>query len=78
MRDRAKTEKCTPEVQAFEECCKDSGIKMVITCRKQNNCLKACLGQWYKDEAFRTECTQIYLQKRAEYRKTGVKDSEKM
>lgn len=73
MRDRAKAEKCIPQVQAFESCCKDSGVKMVWTCRKPNSELKECLTKWYKDEPFKDECKQIYLAERSEYRRTGVK-----
>lgn len=77
MRDRAKTEKCIPEVAAFEACCKDSGIKMVLTCRDQNDCLKACLSKWYQNEEFKAECRGIYLKQRSEYRMTGIKKGDK-
>lgn len=76
MRDRAKTEKCIPEVQAFEECCKDSGIRMVYKCRSQNDGLKTCLAKWYKDEQFKAECRGLYLKQRSEYRRTGVKKGD--
>lgn len=72
MRDRAKTEKCIAEVKAFEECCKDSSIFMVYKCREQNNILKNCIGNWYKNEQFINECTEIYLNERSEYRRTGL------
>lgn len=73
MRDRAKKEKCIPEVQEFEKCCKDSGIKMVYSCRSQNDCLKACLTKWYQNEEFKAECRNVYLTQRSEYRRTGIK-----
>jgi COX assembly protein 1 len=44
---------------------------MVIKCRKENNELKECLTKWYKDENFWKECTEEYLNDRAEYRRTG-------
>lgn len=72
MRDRAKAEKCVPEVKAFEECCKESSILMVVKCRKQNDMLKTCIGSWYKNPDFINECTEIYLNDRSEYRRTGL------
>ncbi|KAI8125470.1 COX assembly mitochondrial protein like protein [Lucilia cuprina] len=72
MRDRAKETHCSNEVKAFESCCKDQGILMVATCRKQNSALKECLANWYRNETFKEECKQIYLQERSEYRRTGI------
>ncbi|XP_055710351.1 COX assembly mitochondrial protein homolog [Phlebotomus papatasi] len=72
MRDRAKTEKCVPEVSDFEQCCKDKGLLMVFSCRKENEKLKNCLTKWYQDETFKSECRQIYLDERTEFRRTGI------
>lgn len=72
MRDRAKEIHCTEQVKSFEGCCKDSGVLMVISCRKENSHLKECLGKWYKNEAFKEECKQIYLQERSDFRSTGI------
>ncbi|XP_053675384.1 COX assembly mitochondrial protein homolog [Anopheles nili] len=72
MRERAKKEKCTAEVQAFEECCKGSGLFMVSKCQEQNDALKACSMQWYRNDAFKKECTDIYLAERREFRRTGL------
>lgn len=72
MRDRAKELHCNNQVKAFEECCKDQGILMVATCRKQNAALKECLTTWYGNEAFKEECKKIYLEERSEYRRTGI------
>ncbi|XP_065355725.1 COX assembly mitochondrial protein homolog [Calliphora vicina] len=72
MRDRAKEFHCNTEVKAFETCCKDQGILMVATCRKQNSALRDCLTTWYSNDAFKEECKQIYLQERSEYRRTGI------
>jgi len=77
MRDRAKEEKCIPEVQAFTECCKGASVLMVVKCRSENTTLKACLTRWYNDEGFRKECTDQYLTERTEYRRTGVKQKDK-
>uniref|UniRef100_A0A182PJ68 TOG domain-containing protein n=1 Tax=Anopheles epiroticus TaxID=199890 RepID=A0A182PJ68_9DIPT len=72
MRERAKTEKCIAEVKAFEDCCKGSGLFMVAKCQEQNDALKACSLQWYRNEQFREQCTEIYLAERSEFRRTGL------
>lgn len=77
MRDRAKVEKCFEEVAAFESCCKEYSILMVVTCRKQNSNLKNCLAKWYQDETFKKECTDIYLKDRSEYRSTGLEKKKR-
>lgn len=78
MREKAKVEKCFEEVSAFESCCKDYSLLMVVTCRKQNDQLKSCLAQWYKDDAFKRECTEIYLKDRAEFRSTGMQKKHRL
>jgi COX assembly protein 1 len=45
---------------------------MVITCRKQNAALRDCLATWYADETFKSECKEIYLKDRSEFRRTGI------
>lgn len=72
MRERAKTHKCTAEVAAFESCCKQSGLLMAFGCRPQNEALRDCQTRWYKDDQFVSECTEIYLKRRAEFRRTGL------
>lgn len=72
MRELAKTQKCTQEVADFEICCKANSLMMVFNCRKQNDALKECQAGWYKDEKFISECTDIYLKQRSEYRRTGL------
>lgn len=72
MREKAKIEKCFEEVAAFETCCKAESLLMVVTCRKENEGLKNCLGNWYKNEDFQNECKNIYLEDRSEYRRTGI------
>ncbi|XP_013199404.2 COX assembly mitochondrial protein homolog [Amyelois transitella] len=74
MREKAKTEKCTEQVRAFEKCCKESSLLMVVTCRKQNAAMKDCLTNWYRNDEFRNICTEEYLKKRSEYRQTGIKN----
>ncbi|CAH0400894.1 unnamed protein product [Chilo suppressalis] len=77
MREKARTEKCIPEVAEFEKCCKESSLLMVVKCRKENSALKTCLGSWYNNEEFRQYCTEEYLKERSEYRKTGIKKTMK-
>ncbi|KAG0722996.1 COX assembly mitochondrial [Chionoecetes opilio] len=77
MRDLARKEKCTEQVEAFTQCCKASGIAMVVKCRQQNTLLKDCLGLWYKDEDFKKRCTEEFLSERREYRSTGLNKKER-
>lgn len=77
MRDRARTEKCIPVVADFEKCCKDSGLSMVYKCRKETTAMKECLTKWYQDEDFIKECTEMYLNERAEFRRTGKSKKER-
>ncbi|KAF4524481.1 hypothetical protein B566_EDAN013096 [Ephemera danica] len=72
MRERAKAEKCIPEVQAFSDCCSGASLAMVISCRRQNDALRDCLTHWYNDEQFKSECKQQYLKERSEFRRTGL------
>lgn len=72
MRELAKTQKCPEEVAAFESCCKSNSLMMVFNCRKENETLKECQAKWYKNDQFVSECTEIYLKQRAEYRRTGL------
>ncbi|KAK8384305.1 hypothetical protein O3P69_009225 [Scylla paramamosain] len=72
MRDIARQEKCTAEVEEFTNCCKDSGLAMVVYCRQQNSTLKSCLTKWYQDEEFKKRCTEEFLAERSEFRRTGL------
>ncbi|XP_055595923.1 COX assembly mitochondrial protein homolog [Uranotaenia lowii] len=72
MRERAKVEKCIPEVSQFEACCKESGLWMATKCQKQNETMKDCFTRWYKNEEFVAECRESYLKERSEFRRTGI------
>lgn len=76
MRDRAKHIHCKEQVKAFEECCKDQGLLMVVSCQAQNSALKDCLTQWYQNEDFKEECKAIYLRNRTQYRLTGIPNKD--
>uniref|UniRef100_A0A7N9DAW9 COX assembly mitochondrial protein n=2 Tax=Macaca TaxID=9539 RepID=A0A7N9DAW9_MACFA len=71
MREKAK-ERCSEQVQDFTKCCKNSGVLMVVNCRKENSALKECLTAYYNDPAFHEECKMEYLKEREEFRKTGI------
>lgn len=71
MREKAR-ERCSEQVEDFTKCCKDSGILMVVKCRKENTALKECLTAYYNDPAFYEECKMEYLKEREEFRKTGI------
>lgn len=45
---------------------------MVYKCRSENTAMQDCYLRWYKDKDFWDECTQMYLEERSEYRRTGV------
>lgn len=34
--------------------------------------MRSCLQRWFQDENFIAECTNQYLDKRSEYRRTGI------
>ena len=72
MRERAKAEKCVPEVAAFTSCCKASTLTMAYHCRKENDELRECLTQWYRDPEFQKECKEAYLEERSLFRRTGL------
>jgi len=71
VRERAKEEKCIPEVAAFNECCKAASYSMVFKCRKQNSELRDCLERWYKNDQLWEECRVEYLKERESFRRTG-------
>lgn len=72
MRDLAKTTKCIDQNTAFAACAKSNSLMMVFNCRKENEALKECQASWYKNDQFVSECTEIYLKQRTEYRRTGL------
>lgn len=77
MRDKAKKEKCFAEGKSFTECCKDARFWMVWKCKSETATLTNCLENWYKDEEFKRQCTEEYLEERSEYRRTGIKQKQK-
>ncbi|XP_059878056.1 COX assembly mitochondrial protein homolog isoform X2 [Delphinus delphis] len=77
MREKAR-ERCSEQVQDFTKCCKDSGILMVVKCRKENSALKECLTAYYNDPAFYEECKMEYLKEREEFRKTGIPTKKRL
>uniref|UniRef100_A0A8P0N848 C-X9-C motif containing 1 n=1 Tax=Canis lupus familiaris TaxID=9615 RepID=A0A8P0N848_CANLF len=77
MREKAR-ERCSEQVQDFTRCCKDSGILMVVKCRKENSALKECLTAHYNDPAFYEECKMEYLKEREEFRKTGIPSKKRL
>lgn len=78
MRERARKIKCIPEVKEFEKCAQANGILMPFKCQPQNNKMKECLAYWFYNEDFQAECTQIYLDERSDYRRTGVSKKERL
>lgn len=77
MRERARSEKCMDTFKDFETCAKDHGLLMVVKCRAENRAMQACMEKWYTDEPFIAECTNIYLNERSDYRRTGITKKQK-
>ncbi|XP_014404714.1 PREDICTED: COX assembly mitochondrial protein homolog [Myotis brandtii] len=77
MREKAR-ERCSEQVQDFTKCCKESGMLMVVKCRKENSALKECLTSYYTDPAFYEECKMEYLKEREEFRKTGIPTKKRL
>ncbi|XP_070311382.1 COX assembly mitochondrial protein homolog isoform X2 [Odocoileus virginianus] len=67
-----------PPHKDFTKCCKDSGVLMVVKCRKENSALKDCLTSYYKDPAFYEECKMEYLKEREEFRRTGIPTKKRL
>lgn len=78
MRERARKLKCIPEVKEFEKCAQENGLLMPFKCQSQNSTMKDCLAYWFYNEEFKNECTQIYLDERSEYRRTGISKKERL
>ncbi|EFN86307.1 Uncharacterized protein C3orf68-like protein [Harpegnathos saltator] len=72
MREITRAEKCANEVNDFNECCVNFGLRMIIKCRKENAQMKTCMEKWYYNDDFIKECTEQYLNERSEYRRTGI------
>lgn len=50
---------------------------MPFKCQPQNNKMKDCLAKWYYNDEFKNECTQMYLEDRSEYRRTGISKKQR-
>merc|ERR1711942_203705 len=72
MRRLAQTELCFKEMKAFHECCEREQLMMGFKCKPENKNMQDCLIGWFKNEEFRQKCTEIYLEERSEYRRTGL------
>lgn len=77
MRERARKIKCIDEVRSFEKCCKDTGVLSPFKCKLETANLKDCMAKWFFDDEYVKECTQIYLDQRSEYRRTGISKKQK-
>ncbi|XP_077430940.1 COX assembly mitochondrial protein homolog [Vanacampus margaritifer] len=71
MREKAK-ERCADRVEAFTQCCKDSGFFMVFKCQEVNTALKDCLTKHYMDPDFYEMCKQEYIHEKLEFQRTGI------
>ncbi|XP_068616145.1 COX assembly mitochondrial protein homolog [Brachionichthys hirsutus] len=71
MREKAK-ELCVDKVEAFNHCCKESGLLMVFKCREENAALKQCLTTYYKDPQFFEQCKEEYVNEKLAFERTGI------
>lgn len=56
-----------------------SGWKAYLTfytCKKECDEMNECLKHYYTSPEFRQECTDMYLDKRARYRRTGLDEKK--
>ncbi|XP_003386007.2 PREDICTED: COX assembly mitochondrial protein homolog [Amphimedon queenslandica] len=75
MREKAM-KRCSAEVKEFEDCMRGRTISAVWACQKTNKQMQDCLTALFKNEEFQEECKREYLQKREEYRRTGIKQKD--
>ncbi len=52
------------------------GFFTFYTCRSQVKEMNKCLQHYYSDPAFREESKEIYLDRRAKYRATGIMEKD--
>jgi len=73
VRERAKNEsdKCGPFKKEFDACSLQHQGTIVFYCREENRKLWSCMDKWYHNADFIAECTEQYLQRRSEFRRTG-------
>ncbi|XP_041480530.1 COX assembly mitochondrial protein homolog [Lytechinus variegatus] len=76
MREKAKV-RCSEYVDEFTRCCKEKGLTMAFSCRKENRALKDCISGYYQDKEFFEMCKKEYLAERKEFRETGVRQKDK-
>jgi len=69
---------CSDYVKAFSECGKKEGYWSVINCRKEVNEMNKCVGDEFSKPELRRRCTEAYLERRSEFRRTGLTMKEKM
>ena len=48
---------------------------MVVHCREQNRRFQECMAQGFHNQDFVSECTEIYLKQRSDFRTTGIKQN---
>ncbi len=77
VQERAHREKCADLIKDWGKCMEANkegwqAYLTWLTCKPQVDAMNVCLKHYYKDPAFKEECTKIYLEKRKRYRETGV------
>ncbi|XP_072859537.1 COX assembly mitochondrial protein homolog [Pogona vitticeps] len=60
---------CSEQKKAFNDCCKENGILMTFSCRKESQALKSCINGYYNDPEFVKEHETKYLMKKSQEQK---------
>lgn len=71
MEYKISHELCHDESKEFADCARESGPKVVINCRGVLKKYEECSNRWFRDENFRKETEQEYIDKRRKFRETG-------
>ena len=52
------------------------GLLTFYTCKKQVDEMNSCLSKYYQDPEFKKYCENVYLDKRASFRQTGILEKD--
>lgn len=74
MEYKINHELCREESRIFSECAKESGLKATINCRDVLKKFQDCSNRWFRDEEFRKEMEDEYIEKRERFRRTGERE----
>lgn len=64
-------ELCADEAREFALCAKEQGLRVVIDCKPLMKKFEECSNRWWRDEEFKKQMEQEYIDKRTKFRQTG-------